>query len=74
MTDCPALEAELPSHQQTIRANCVHPTGRFAYFEEGAREQSIPARFAQQAAQQCRVLASHRDVPIARFRGVGDDS
>src|SRR5262249_35796090 len=29
---------------------------------------------AQQAAQQCRVLASHRDVPIARFRGVGDES
>src|SRR5262249_21855799 len=29
---------------------------------------------AQQAAQQCRVLASHRGVSIACFRGVGEDS
>jgi amino acid adenylation domain-containing protein len=51
MTDRPALGADLPSHQQAIRARCVHPTGRFVDFEEGALEQSIPARFAQQVAR-----------------------
>ncbi len=54
MTDRPALGADLPSHQQAIRAKCVHPTGRFVDFEESATEQSIPARFAQQVAR-------HRD-------------
>src|SRR6266699_4119251 len=54
MTDRPALYADLPSHQQAIRARCVHPTGAFVAFEEGAREQSIPIRFAQQVAR-------HRD-------------
>jgi amino acid adenylation domain-containing protein len=54
MIDRPALEAALPSHQQSIRARCVHPTGRFVEFEGSAREQSIPARFAQQVAR-------HRD-------------
>jgi amino acid adenylation domain-containing protein len=64
MTDCPALEAELPSQQQTIRAKCVHPTGKFGYFEDGAREQSIPARFAQQ-------VAHHRDRLAVKTGGRG---
>jgi len=54
MTDRPAGGTDLPSHQQAIRAKCVHPTGGFVEFAEGAREQSIAARFAQQVAR-------HRD-------------
>src|SRR5438034_1647822 len=54
MTDRPALYADLPSHQQAIRARCVHPTGAFVEFKGGAREQSIPTRFAQQVSR-------HRD-------------
>ena len=54
MTDRSALGAALPSQQQAIRARCVRPTAGFVDFDEGATEQSISARFAQQVAR-------HRD-------------
>src|SRR6266516_4645339 len=54
MIDRPGLYVDLPAHQQAIRARYADRTGRFVAFEGGAREQSIPARFAQQVAR-------HRD-------------
>ena len=54
MTDRPTPGADLPPHQQAIRARCVHPTGAFVRFEEHALEQSIAARFEQQVVR-------HRD-------------
>src|SRR5438552_10397012 len=57
MIDRPGLYVDLPSHQQAIRARCANPAGRFVAFEERAREQSIPARFAQQVARRCGQVA-----------------
>jgi non-ribosomal peptide synthetase component F len=47
----PAMGADLPPHQQAIRARCMRPTGRLADFDAGALEQSVAARFAQQVAR-----------------------
>jgi amino acid adenylation domain-containing protein len=51
MSERPAPGSDLPSYQQTIRGRCVHPTGAFVRFEEGAMEQSIATRFEQQVVR-----------------------
>jgi non-ribosomal peptide synthetase component F len=48
-------------HQQLIRAKCGHPTGTFIPFPKAALEQSIPARFAQQALQNPDRVAVHTE-------------
>ena len=40
--------ADIPLHQQAIRARCFHPTGTFVEFKKEETEQSIPDRFEQQ--------------------------
>ena len=39
------------TRQQSIRAKCFHPTGKFIEFKKEEIEQSIPARFEQQVAK-----------------------
>lgn len=45
-----SASAESPAGQQTIRAKCVHPTGAVVPFPPEALEESLAARFAEQAA------------------------
>lgn len=45
MSDVPDPLAHTPAWQRSIRAKCVHPTGRFMRFREEDIEQSIPDRF-----------------------------
>lgn len=47
----PSSFSELPFHQQSIRARCVHPSGTFIEFRKEEIEQSIPERFEQQVAK-----------------------
>ena len=50
MSDPFDLARQLPPEQQTIRAKCFHPTGRFVEFPIEDVESSIPARFEKIAA------------------------
>jgi non-ribosomal peptide synthetase component F len=57
MSQPPRPMPGLPSQQQAIRAQCVHPSGTFIAFAPEAIEQSIPERFEQQVARQPERLA-----------------
>jgi amino acid adenylation domain-containing protein len=52
MSGLSRLGTDPPSrHQQSIRAKCFHPTGKFIEFKKEEIEQSIPDRFEEQVAK-----------------------
>ena len=57
MHTTPHSSVMLPPHQQRLYERCLHPTGTWNVFRPEDVEQSIPARFEQQAAQYSHCVA-----------------
>ena len=50
MIDLMPNKSKLPRQQESIRAKCFHPAGKFIEFTKDDIEQSIPAHFERQVA------------------------
>ena len=57
MSDLGRLTADLPPHQQAIRAKCFHPSGRLGDFGKEEIEQSICDRFEKMVRKYPRRIA-----------------
>jgi non-ribosomal peptide synthetase component F len=62
MTDFIPNKFRLPPEQESIRAKCFHPSGKFIEFTKSEIEQSIPAHFERQ-------VAHDRDRVAVRIKG-----